>query len=643
MTSAYLFLGPESIGWMSAGNQLFSPAKASSFPDIADKIAFIELHLAETSCSSMHLVIGNSLEEVNWQSSESRNKSFSAGSTQRSTRKAMHSQNRESLPAFGRQTHKLSNAGQRLSVDSMAAPSTATQSATNVGGGSESFGSKSVGRKAVEAGLVGRKSIVSDWAANNSQTIDPFRTRQQFSATRQRKLQFTSEHVCPQLPAPGKRRKLIREFECAVHPDTHEWHRAAALLSSRDPLLISHTLLVESLHRSKGLRQTSLLVVGLEDGYERHIYMSAGMVCLSRLVAVDPLEPDDDQFRSNTKDTLQHISRMRAEKIRSEVDKESPVTVQPVDLWCNPLIPEQSLSEVKNAEMCVHEFLEKHIGEPTLSMSSVVPSTVLKSVVLENHFITARKRGLQQQSRRTLVRGAIGFSLTGLLLWQLTQLHGKHRDVQASEAQLLLDQAELNRLQELQSTRSDSEWHSDRVAGGFESQQMKYVVEAGRAMHKHSILFPAACLLRIQEIKAGTPAVSLNRIEWRSDNDGMYSQYQEPRSEAPGLLIHLSGQIDPSLSADSGLKRFESFVQSLINGFNLQAVDEVRYPFGADPHGQIRSGSTDVQANQGDDRKNFVETTVPENAYSAFEIKITVSQSSVSELILMVESLVPEV
>jgi len=38
-----------------------------------------------------------------------------------------------------------------------------------------------------------------------------------------------------------------------------------------------------------------------------------------------------------------------------------------------------------------------------------------------------------------------------------------------------------------------------------------------------------------------------------------------------------------------------------------------------------------------------VETTVPENAYSAFEIKITVSQSSVSELILMVESLVPEV
>jgi len=635
MTTAYLYLGPEAIGWIGVGNQLLSSAKTSSFPELSDKLAYIESYLAQTSSSTIHLVVGNSLEEVSWQSSESRHTSLSRHSAQRLTRRAMRSQAKETLPAFGRQTHKLWNAHQHPSVDSTAADSLAAKSVANESGRSKSEEDK----------FGGGKSVTNDSGANDSLVTDPLRVRQQFSATRQRKLGFTADHVCPQQRNPGKSRKLIREFECAAHPDTRAWYEAAAMLSSGEALLISHTLVIESLRRSQGLSETTLLVVELEVGFARHIYFSAGMVCLSRLVSTDLLESDDDQVRSDTRDTLQHISRMRAGKSKSKdnVDKDGPIAVQRVSLWCTPLLSEQSSSNATNSEACIYDFLEKHIGEPTASLSSVVPSTVLKSVVVENHFIAARKRDLQRQSRHTLLRGAIGLSLTGLLLWQLTQLYAESRGVHAAQAQLLLDQAELNRLQALQSTGQDSEWHDDSGASGFEPPQMKYVVETGRSMHKRSILFPAACLLRIQEIKAATPAVSLNRIEWRSDNDGLHSQYQESPSKVQGLQIQLNGQIDPSLPADSGLQLFESFLQSLINGFSLQAVDEVQYPFGADPHGQIRGGSKDLPVKQEVDRKNFMGTAVQENPNTVFEIKITVSQSSVSELILMVESLVPEV
>ena len=275
-----------------------------------------------------------------------------------------------------------------------------------------------------------------------------------------------------------------------------------------------------------------------------------------------------------------------------------------------------------------------------------MPSAVLKSVVMENQRIAAQKKDAQRQSRYSLLRGAVGFSLTGLLLWQLTQLYGESRRASASQAELLLRESELNRLQALQPSAIDAEWGDSSRDNSFKPQQMKYVVEAARSMHKQSILFPAACLLRIQEIKANMPALELNRIEWRNANDEVLPQFQKPANEALELQLQLqlqlSGHIAENLSPESGLQLFESFLQSLLNGFSLKSADAVQYPFDADPQSQIRGVSANTQAAKTNKGELYAEAELRSKASTAFDIKVTVTRSSVSELILMVESLVPE-
>ena len=650
MTSCYLYLGPDTIGWIDTENQLSSLAGSTSFPELSDKLAYIESQLARSSSSSVHLVVGNSLEQVRWQSSESRRILNSGHAFQRPSQRALQ---------------------RRVPV---------TAARSGVAGGNvqgESVQGASERRETLQSASLPNMELQNMESQEPvSATADPLQVCQQFPPAMQRKLGFAAEDVCPQKIHARKSRKLIRNFECAAHPETLAWYRAVSTLLSREPLLISHTLLIESLVRSLNKSfndsandtaarcQTMLLVMALGDGFERHIYLAAGMVCLSRLVTIDHTAVDIDQLRN---DTLQHVLRMYPSKDRASEEK--PIVIHPVNLWCDLLVeinaatvtakPKTKIKAKKaratrkkptdTADQSIYGFLEKHIGRPAQTLSSVLPSPVFKSVVMENHFIATRKRELQQQSRQTLLQGAVGFSLTGLLLWQLTQFYGESSRVNRSEERLLRGQVELNRLQGQMVAASDPGWPTASMAVGFDPQQMKYVVEAGRTMHKHSILFPAACLLRIQEIKAGVPAIALDRIEWRSTGDDVFPASRESegdsrtsRSELQ-LQLQLSGHIEESLSAASGLQLFESFLQSLFEGFSLQTVDEVQYPFNADPHSQIRGRSIDTKTEQKNRNALHIKSEIQGNANTAFEIKFTVSESNVSDLILMVESLVPEV
>jgi len=64
MTTGYLYLGPESVAWIDTDNQLLAKSESSSMPGLSDKLDYLQSYLVQNPDSSIHLIVGSSLEEV---------------------------------------------------------------------------------------------------------------------------------------------------------------------------------------------------------------------------------------------------------------------------------------------------------------------------------------------------------------------------------------------------------------------------------------------------------------------------------------------------------------------------------------------------------------------------------------------------
>lgn len=448
---------------------------------------------------------------------------------------------------------------------------------------------------------------------------------------------------------------LSRRIEYMQYQDCLAWYRVVKQCAGNYPMMLSFSLLIESVVQKSCEWTHGMLIIDNGLGYERHLYFRSGLVCFSRWIK----SPDND--------SIEEVGDLVDNSIRSNTSRKTVFTIQnelstvqaetktyllqhfPIPTDCTCVDPECSEETEKTAFPCYRlslhtndsiaglsfrqalvkslASLEKTGIQAFLSKSrtSVEKFRLHNTETLFNHDKKVRTECYQYIQYTALV------SLVGLLCWHVSALAITHQKI--------------NQIDDVIEKQTEILHRNNQIQPGEYSTApnvMQWLVESQIRIGQQSIVMPLAVLSRLQNVIHSLPAVALTGIEWHSDGQDLL--VSTVPSNAPSTLrlvlngvigetvvdntseIDNVGEVDNTDEVDSvqGLHQFELFLTSLNNAFGVTQPDRIRYPFGADTNDRIRQSGLHSESTP---------------ASNSFSIEISIPQQHLQQEISSLDAL----
>ena len=473
------------------------------------------------------------------------------------------------------------------------------------------------------------------------------------SALRKKYCMCLAEIISPSmnnLPGPfiNSGSALLRRVEYTQQQDCLAWYSVVKRLSGNYPVMLSFSLLIESVVQKNCDWTHGMLIVDGGFGYERHLYFRSGLMCFSRWVK----NSNDDSIEkfNNPMDRSFQTDSSRAcifpvHSTLSAVQNETQTYLLqhfPISTNCECIDSEHSSVGEKSVIPCYMMILHHTNSSATFNFRQSLIDCLepLENAGIQKYLlkirVSANKHRLHnsetllnqeksdRKKRYKYVQLTLLTWLVGLLCWQVSALAVTHQQI--SQVKVAIEK-------QLEESRKSAQPLSTDYATS--PTMMQWLVESQRETGQRSIILPLAVLSKLQDVIHPLPAITLTDIEWLSKDQGLFASIFTEKKPITFRLV-LGGFISQSSfgKADEvdpvqGLRQFELFIKSLKDAFGVTQPDRVVYPFGADTNDRIR-------------QSDFQSDSEPKTASNSFSVEVSIPQQHLQQEISSLDPLLGE-